>query len=805
MATTQYNQLAIAYKKLSGKSHTSVNFDPGNETIGSGVQISAFQAFGQDVSTTTAVRTGATLGNTYANASGETVVQYVRFTLTGIGTSLVLTEPGDISGTSIDDTGEISAAASLHHAYALALPSDYQSNSAYTHAKRGTFPFTANQSFSGSNGRLQVIPARFASGSIIDQFDPKVLKSDLTEITPGDPIDWVFDPFAGVLYVQDPSVSTVPAFIEGYLYIGNYISEIINNGTSFSGLTPYRAVYASSSTSITTEPLTNVRLLREFDPGSGNFGQILQAGINNAPTGAILDCTSYTGSQQITETVVFTKPISIRLGEINITASFASPTTQSHAFLIQGINGVSIEGLGRSPKADLLVSPTTIEMRTSGSGYHIFATGSNVLTFEGFDCYGIQSDNYNIRSGSGGICLIEPDPDVSGGGNNVNQVLLESVYVQGTRDHGIWVVGAILAQIRNCRVAQAGGHGFYVSTGTTSTYILNCYASSGELAGFCIDGSSYTQLQNCAAEFFGVGYWLRSSFNISLLGCGAEQNTPKTNVPNNLGIVFPNSLGSYAVNDIGSGFTNEFRGTNYLITGGRNIYIPVPYSKDPGDNAFATVVEYNGTRHYKIRGNARAVYLVNPRCTGDTPLRYDISIEDDGTNAPRDVNLFFNPVEDGTVHLLTQDIFTSSYATGTILTNTGRYIYTGSNSGPGAALSSSVILDQGDNTEIKNGTIYYTSLIANLQGTSSWANNSLQTVTASYAFTASYIDPIFISSSAAASGFGAGGGGGVTQITAGSNITIDPVGGTGNVTINSTGGGTNLGLVYAVSLGYLMP
>jgi hypothetical protein len=48
-----------------------------------------------------------------------------------------------------------------------------------------------------------------------------------------------------------------------------------------------------------------------------------------------------------------------------------------------------------------------------------------------------------------------------------------------------------------------------------------------------------------------------------------------------------------------------------------------------------------------------------------------------------------------------------------------------------------------------------------------------------------------------------GGGGGVTSIIAGDNITIDQP--TGNVTISSTGGGTNLGLVYAVSIGYIMP
>lgn len=40
-----------------------------------------------------------------------------------------------------------------------------------------------------------------------------------------------------------------------------------------------------------------------------------------------------------------------------------------------------------------------------------------------------------------------------------------------------------------------------------------------------------------------------------------------------------------------------------------------------------------------------------------------------------------------------------------------------------------------------------------------------------------------------------GGGGGVTQILAGTNITVSPVGGTGVVTVNSTGGGNNYATV----------
>ena len=72
-----------------------------------------------------------------------------------------------------------------------------------------------------------------------------------------------------------------------------------------------------------------------------------------------------------------------------------------------------------------------------------------------------------------------------------------------------------------------------------------------------------------------------------------------------------------------------------------------------------------------------------------------------------------------------------------------------------------------------------------LQGTASYA---VQALTASYALSS------------------AGVAGGVTSITAGTGISVDQS--TGAVTITNTGAassGTNLGLVYAVSLGYLMP
>jgi hypothetical protein len=105
-------------------------------------------------------------------------------------------------------------------------------------------------------------------------------------------------------------------------------------------------------------------------------------------------------------------------------------------------------------------------------------------------------------------------------------------------------------------------------------------------------------------------------------------------------------------------------------------------------------------------------------------------------------------------------------------------------------------------THIMTGSLTVTEYITgsftgSLQGTAdtaSYVTGSIFTSTnpvlsASYALTASYAMN--------------GGGGGVTSIIAGDGISVDQP--TGNVTITSTGGGTNLGLTYAISLGYLMP
>jgi hypothetical protein len=78
--------------------------------------------------------------------------------------------------------------------------------------------------------------------------------------------------------------------------------------------------------------------------------------------------------------------------------------------------------------------------------------------------------------------------------------------------------------------------------------------------------------------------------------------------------------------------------------------------------------------------------------------------------------------------------------------------------------------------------------------------SSMSVLSSSFATTASYINPTFISASAAAAGFGSGGGGGITSISAGAGITVNggvgPVT-SGGVTIANTAGASGVTSITA--------
>jgi hypothetical protein len=113
-------------------------------------------------------------------------------------------------------------------------------------------------------------------------------------------------------------------------------------------------------------------------------------------------------------------------------------------------------------------------------------------------------------------------------------------------------------------------------------------------------------------------------------------------------------------------------------------------------------------------------------------------------------------------------------------------------------------------THIVTGSLTVTEYITgsftgSLQGTASWADSASQALTASYVVGSIFdsTNPVLSASYALTASYamngGGGGGGNITLIQAGNGIEV--INGAGpTVTVSS-----NLGLTYAISLGYLMP
>jgi hypothetical protein len=496
---------------------------------------------------------------------------------------------------------------------------------------------------------------------------------------------------------------------------------------------PYFKPSAGTYSSLTTgdaqsaNALNGTYYLMAFYNEEDDWSDTLQNAINSVPSGSIIDCTFWDPSgpntTTITSPIIVNKPVKILLGSYDINVSFvgaASPT--NHAFNIAS-NGVTIEGFSRSAKSGSLpTGQTRIIMTEAGDGYHIFGTGSNNVTIQNLDLLGVQSCcAYDLTTGVGGVCFIEPNPGVSGAGNTTNGITISNLFISGTRDHGIYFVGSIMSTVKDCRVSAVGGHGFFTTYGSTSTYFYNCYASSGNLAGFCIGGgTSYSTLENCAAEGFGLGYWIRSANNINLIGCGAEaNNAPNDGAPaGDLGITFPNSSGTYTVDDWSSDMDDYLTGTNYIITGGDNIVLNAPYSRNPNGNTGG-----NKVYHYGIGLTANNVTLINPTCndnTGFQLLNYDIAIFSNNVN---NTVLFFDPATGGTV------------------SPTDEGVYIAETNSPGS--NDTVILDLGTNTQIIGGgkifrnTQFYRASIDQGDGTNTISSTATFANTLGYNLSAS--------------------------------------------------------------------
>ena len=146
----------FAQKKLLGKAHTSNLKTDGEELIGSNIQASYTQIFGQSIPE----NPSQTLYLLQSASNGApATVEYIHFSLAALtGTTYDANETNPDGGSG-QDSGESSQTSGVH-TYKFAFRSDYVSNSSNT--KKNNGDFNDNKIIHETLGRVQLVPPFFS-------------------------------------------------------------------------------------------------------------------------------------------------------------------------------------------------------------------------------------------------------------------------------------------------------------------------------------------------------------------------------------------------------------------------------------------------------------------------------------------------------------------------------------------------------------------------------------------------------------------------------------------------------------------
>lgn len=387
-----------------------------------------------------------------------------------------------------------------------------------------------------------------------------------------------------------------------------------------------------------------------------------------ANAGKTLDCTYFKGNVEWKSGYIVKFPCVILLGDVSITCA-----TKNNVFTIES-NNVQIIGINRTTdysdtsKASTIISMTDAAISNDcDKGFHIYSKGNKCLTIANINFIGKKSTlgrqcnnaTYPI-DGYGGVYIEKAKPSVTESGNTCNATRIENCLISGTKHHGIYLNTGILSEIKDTRLNRCAGHGIFLNGGTTIN-LQNCYVASGNLAGYCIYQVTYCSVINCVAEEVGLGFWVRSSFNVTLHSPGIETTYPLTTNPwsssqpvsgkygFNMSTTDKGTGTTSYIKDVDDGSKGYFIGHGYVISGGDAINVFSPYAMGLQDLSQGGSI-HNALRFIYIVNNARNVNITNARFN-DTNSAADTSkhdIEINGSSSegyPKGINLLYNPAD----------------------------------------------------------------------------------------------------------------------------------------------------------------
>tara|TARA_Y100000114_G_scaffold98049_1_gene91226 strand:- start:5736 stop:6836 length:1101 start_codon:yes stop_codon:yes gene_type:complete len=222
MAKTNVTFTNFAAKKLLGKTQVRPSLTDAEEAFPSNVSVPGGGVFAESIPR----EPGTDFFTLYsASAGAPATVERVYFDCVAISDGFYDADAADADG------GDESQSAG-DHAYYLKLPSNYQTTS--SNPNKGSGNFINDKRIYLSRGGLQLVPpfttdAGLPGSSGNNRYFVELYTGDPTnpanKISSTDAIDWQFDYYSGIIFIQDYQASKIPVTASAYLYVGKYLDE----------------------------------------------------------------------------------------------------------------------------------------------------------------------------------------------------------------------------------------------------------------------------------------------------------------------------------------------------------------------------------------------------------------------------------------------------------------------------------------------------------------------------------------------------------------------------------------------------
>lgn len=365
MAKTNVTSTNFAAKKLLGKTQVRPSLTDAQEAYPSNVSVPGAGVFAETIPRIP----GTEMFTMYsASAGSPATVEKVYFDCVAISDGFY---DGDASSA---DGGDESQGQG-DHAYYLKLPSNYQTTS--SNPNRGTGSYVNDKRLYLSRGGLQLVPpfttdAGLPGAGGSNYYYVELYTGDPTnpanKISSTSPIDWQFDYYSGIVFIQDYDASLVPVTASAYLYVGKYLDEKITDLSSSSG---NNITVKDEGSNITTAA------------SSFNFvgASVVASNSGNDVTVTLSsDVFSRTAVTSTTTSSVSDKILGVSASAaIDIRLPAASGFSGGQSFTIKdeagnaNINNITIKTAG----SDTIDGVTSIMLESPYSAVNLYSNGSN--------------------------------------------------------------------------------------------------------------------------------------------------------------------------------------------------------------------------------------------------------------------------------------------------------------------------------------------------------------------------------------------------------------------------------------------